>query len=174
LSYVDLMSDIRWSEADHVDRVEAFVRSSVTHTREHVLTRRTFALLFYLLAQSMPAGAQKDLMASLGRPLSPGALAELLSAAQAFDAADRLAVDARADSARLDAALDYEDARARLAAISPMPEEGDDEDAERRAALQALLDAASADTLALVAQRDEFREASAPPPVEELALEPAP
>lgn len=154
MSYVDLMSDVRWSEADHVARVEAFVRSTVTETREHVLTRRAIAFTFYVLAQGMPDGPSKTLLAQFGRPLTSAALNELAAAAQVFDAADTLALQARADSARLDAALDYEAAEAELEQLPPVPEDGSaDPDAERRAQLQAIVADASADTLDLVALR---------------------
>jgi hypothetical protein len=134
------MSDVRWTEADHVIRVESFLRRSIGFT-------------FYLFAQMLPAGPTKDMLASFGQPLTPAALAELTAAAQVFLQADALAAQARADAARLDLALDYEEAQAQLAALPAVPETGPDPDADRRAALQAVLAAASADTLALVASR---------------------
>lgn len=153
-SYVNMMDDIRWTEADHVARVESFLRSSVTHVREHVLLRRSIGFSFYLFAQMLPAGPTKDLLGSFGQPLSPAALAELTAAAQVFLQADALAAQARLDSAALDLALDYEQAQEKLAALPPVPTDGStDPNADARASLQAQLAAASADTLALVASR---------------------
>lgn len=168
-SYVDLMGDVRWSEPDHVTRVESGVRSDTTHTREHVLIRRSVSFAFYLIAQMLPAGhPAKDLVAQFGRTLTPAALAELQRAAAVFDTADVVAAQARVDAARLDLALDYEETRAALAALPAVPEEGEDPDAERRAELQALLAAASADTLELVAQRAAFRApVQQPDPIQE-------
>lgn len=156
-SYVDLMSDVRWTEADHVQRVESNVRKSVTHTREHVLLRRTSALLFYVLSQMLPDGQQKQLLASFGQQLTPAALAELSAAAGAFMQADLLAEQARVDASRLDLALDYEEAQAALAALPVAPQGAADPDAGRREQLQAQIAAASQDTLDLVAQRATYR-----------------
>jgi hypothetical protein len=165
VTYVDLMSDVRWSEADHVAAVEASVRSQVTHTREHVLLRRTIALVFYILSQMLPAGALQVMCATFGRPLDPAPLAELTAAAAVFLAADTLATQARGDGALLNAALDYEGARTTLAALPPPPTDGSpDTAADQRTALQAQLAAAGADTLALVAQRDAYRASLNPPP----------
>jgi hypothetical protein len=167
LSYVDLMSDVRWTEAEHVARVEAFLRSSVTHVREHVMLRRSLGFTFYLFAQLLPPGPTKDLLTPFGQPLTPAALAELTAAAQVFLQADVLAVQVRADSARLDGALDYEQAQASLTALPPTPVGAPDPAATLRAQLQAQLAAAGQDTLDLVAARKAFRAGAspeAPPP----------
>lgn len=182
MSYVDLNSNVRWKEADHVARIEEGVRSSVTHVREHVLLRRSISFMFYMLAQMLPDGTPtKPLLASFGQPLSAAALAELTAAAAVFAQADTDAIEARADSARLDLALDYEEAEVALALIveQPYPPRSDytegpdgdeayaqacaaidainavgaDERAAKRAPLQAVLDAATQDTLDLVAWR---------------------
>lgn len=197
MSYVDLMGNVRWTEPDHIERVEASVRSSTTHTREHVVIRRTLGFLFYIVAQMLPAGhPAKPLLASKGEPLSDAAMAELTAAAAVFNAADVLAVEARADSARLDLALNYEEAQAALAPLAdrPYPPRTDypagaagnaayteacasvdklnaadaEARAAKRAAPQAVVNAATQDTLDLVAQRAAFRARMQP------ALAPAP
>lgn len=115
MSYVDLMGDARWSEADHVERVETTLRAQVTHVREHVLIRRSLGLTFHILSQILPPGPERDLMASVGRPIAPSALPELMAAAEAFLMADDLADQARADGALLNRVLDHEQGIAPLA-----------------------------------------------------------
>jgi hypothetical protein len=164
MSYVDLNSNERWTEQKHVSRVDAETQDGLLLVRERVLTRRSIAFTLYLLAQMLPPGPTRDMVAQFGRPLSSAALAELLAAAQHLDAMDALAAQARADSALLDTALDYEEARTALAALPPAPTDGSaDPDADQRAASQAVLDGATADTLTLVAQRDAFRAPPADP-----------
>lgn len=154
MSYVDMMGDVRWTDAQHKERIEAIVRSQVTHTRDHVLIRRSISFAFYLLAQMLPAGhPAKAMVGQFGQALTPAALEELQAAAAVFLAADEEAGAARIDADRLHLALDYEEAHRALDALPPAPEEGEDPDADRRAALAAALDAASEDTLALVAMR---------------------
>lgn len=170
-TYVDMMGDIRWSEADHVARVEAVLRSTVTHTREHVMIRRMLALTFYVFGQILPDGApDKGLFQQFGQVPTPAALGELAQQAQAYVAMDALAAQARIDSALLDTALDYEDDQAALAALPPAPTDGTaDPDADQRAQLQAAIDSAPADTLALVADRAAYRASLNPAPADETA-----
>jgi hypothetical protein len=164
-SYVDLLSDERWTEQMHVARVDLQTQDGLLLVRERVLTRRSIAFAFYLLSQMLPAGAARDQVAQFGRPLSASALAELTAAAQHLDDMDALAAQARADGALLNSALDYEDARAGLAALPAAPTDGSaDPDADQRAALQAVLAAATRPTLDLVAQRDAWRAAQNPEP----------
>jgi hypothetical protein len=185
-----MMSDVRWTEQMHIDRVELELRSSVTHVREHVMLRRMMALTFYVFGQMLPAGdPNKAMFQQYGQLPTPAALAELEQQAQAYVAADALAVQARADSALLSAALDYEDWRAQQAALTPLPVPDPDTGImpddpltpderaaveAQRASLQSQMDGAAQATKDLVAQRDAYRASLLPPPPPEVPQEPAP
>lgn len=169
-----MMSDARWSEQQHVDRVELELRSTVTHVREHVMLRRMMALTFYVFGQILPAGPQKTMFQQYGQQPNAAALAELQQQALAFMTVDALAAQARADSALLDTALDFEGWRAQEAALPPpAPTDGTDDPLtpderatveQQRSELQAQMAAAAQPTLDLVAQRDAYRTAQNPPP----------
>lgn len=203
MSYVDLNSNVRWTEADHNEQIEKVIRKDVTHTREHVVIRRMFQMLLPLLAAMLPAAptdgrpdpyaSTRAALAGLVQhcvPVTPQQFAEILAAAGVFTQGDVDAAQVRIDSARLDLALDYEEADAALAALADRPypprvdyPEGSDGDAayaqacadvdatnaadaeERTAARiapQAVVDAATADTLDLVAWRAANRAGGIP------------
>jgi hypothetical protein len=146
-SYVDLHSDIRWSEAMHKDKIAAVLEAKVPHAREHVLFRRMFSL-FVLLA--LPAGHP---LRAKAKPLTPDQEAEVFAAAVAYTEVDELAVQVRLDSARLDKALDYEEAQRALDAL-PVAVDGEtDLHISERAELLAVLAAATPETLTLVVER---------------------
>jgi hypothetical protein len=157
MSYVDFNSNIRWSESMHKDKIASELEARMPHQREHVLYRRMISLLVLLGA---PAG--HPLRAKCKMP-TPAQMEEIYVAADAMNEIDDLAIQVRLDSARLDKALDYEEAQRALEAL---PEES-----EQRAALQAQLDEADADILALVAERAAFR---APEPAPDTVPQPEP
>lgn len=169
MSYVDLMGTVRWTEQDHTNRSEAYVRAQISHAREHILMRRLFAFLFYVIVAMLPDGSPlKDLLVPYAKPLPDAAVAELGAAAVVYGQSEAIADAGRADGARLNAVLDIEDVQAAIAAIPPAPADGgEDLLAEARAqahvALQALVDAAPADALQLLADRAAARAPAADP-----------
>lgn len=131
MSFVDLLSSDVWSEADIVRRTEALVRSEFSRDAETILVRKVQGV-------------------ALGVPLSAEDEAEVAAFRAVLLAAQAAGVEARADMVRLQAVLDHEAALGRL--VLPAIE-GDAEDAVERGAAQALVDGASAETLALYALR---------------------
>lgn len=172
-----MMGNVRWTEQMHQQASENDLREVVTHIREHVLDRRVLSVLGKCVALLMPpaptdgsADPFADVrpiiapMAAQFKPLTPAALLELGTAMLTMAGLDDLATQARADSALLDSALDYETERAQLAALPPAPTDGSvDPYADQRAALQNSMNAASADTTNLVSQRDSYRLANGTP-----------
>lgn len=155
MSYVDMKGFVRWTDPDHTSRSEAYVRARISHAREHILMRRLFAFVFYVIVQMLPEGNPlKALLTPFVRPLPQEALAEMGAAAQVYDGAEALANAGRADAARLHAALDYEDAQVALSALP----DGD----TNRPWFQAVVDAVTPETLALVAERAAFWASAAP------------
>lgn len=149
MSYVDLMSRQRWMERDHVNRTEAIVRSQISAEEETIINRKySGALGGYLVL-----GAQDN--------------ADILRLKQVTEAAQLEGRQARVDAARLHQVLDIEEAKARLDAIPPPPEVGEDPHAQARteasAAHQALLTAAPPDVQQLLATRNP-----PPPPKEKV------
>lgn len=136
------------------------------------MIRRMLALTFYVFGQLLPDGApNKAMFQQYGQMPTEAALLELAQQAQAYVASDVLAAQARADSALLTDALDYEDLRAQQAALTPLPVPDPDTgitpddpltpddraavEAER-AALQAQMEAFAQATKDLVTQRDAY------------------
>lgn len=152
MSFVDLMGNDRWSDADITRRTESMVREHFSAAEEMILARRVTGqgLGFY----AMTAADQ----------------AELVHFVTVVETARQEGIAARADAALLDAALDLEAAQTRVA--QPVPDlpamvTSTDEagsaveianpalaqDAADRAAAQAVIDAASQPARDLVAQR---------------------
>jgi hypothetical protein len=151
MSFVNLMADVRWSEHDIVQRMEAMIREHCSATEELILHRK-------MLGASIDA-----------YDLSAGEQAEIASYASVCAVAQQAGRDARADMALLAQVLDAEAAQARLARpqVEPVLSEGEepavlnqpelDADAAERAAVQALLDAAPQPVLDLMAARAAAR-----------------
>jgi hypothetical protein len=166
MSFVDLMADHRWSEADIVNRTEAMVREYFTVASERILNR-------------------KMLGTSMGYVLSPEEQVELAQFQAVVLGAQAEGLQARADMALLAAALEVEAAQARLAqpAVQPVwqpTEEGDevlvnqqelDADTTQRLEAQAVVDAASTAALDLVQLRALNRPAPEPAPEPEEPIE---
>lgn len=162
MSFIDLMADHRWSEADIVNRTEAMVRKEFTAEAERILSRKVL-------------GAGMGYIMTAAEQAEVGRFQATVFAAQAEGNA------ARADMALLEAVLALEAAQARLAlpAVEPVlsePAEGEpevtnqaelDADTAERASAQATVDAASPVALALAAERAARRAPSEAKPVEE-------
>jgi hypothetical protein len=131
-SFINLLANDVWSDADMLNRTEAMIRSEFPDQAVAILNRKATGAL---LGQYRLTDEEK---------------AELQRYAEASDEARQALAAAQADMARLTLALDFEAARARLA----LPEVSDDE----RAAAQAIVDGASDDTLDLVALRNPVPE----------------
>lgn len=148
MSFVDLMGNDKWSEADIVRRTEAMVRAEVSADAETILNRKLQG-------------------ASIGQyVLTPEDQAEINRFNSVVFGAQTAGAEARADMAKLQAVFDYEAAQARLALPvydgpatitdgegNTVPNPAIALDAEERTAAQAVIDAASVDTLALAALR---------------------
>ncbi|HJV54318.1 MAG TPA: hypothetical protein VJ652_22835 [Noviherbaspirillum sp.] len=143
-SFVDLMGNDVWSEADIVNRTEALVRSEFSRDAEMILQRKATGALLgqYVMTE--------EEQAELARFATVTALAR------------KAGVDARADMALLRAALDVEAAQRRRALpVFDGPEALEDGspnpavqvDADERTGAQAVIDAAAPETLDLVAAR---------------------
>lgn len=147
-SFVSLHGTDVWSEHDIVRRTEAMIRSEFSAEAEAILNRKATG-------------------AALGQyALTADEQVELAAYMAASEAARQAGIAARADMAKLQAALDYEAAVARLAQ-EPVTEpatvldgEGNEvpnpaiaADAAERRTAQAVIESASADTLALVVLR---------------------
>lgn len=94
---VDLMADVRWSEADIVNRMEGLIREQCSAVEEQILTRKMLGAS--IGAYSLTASEQAEI----------GAYAAVCAGAQA---AGR---QARLDAALLDRVLDHELGIAQLA-----------------------------------------------------------
>ena len=163
MSFVDLMANDRWSDADITARTEAMLRSQFSAVDEQILNRDF-------------TGALSGLA-----PMTP----ELQARAAAFKAAAEAArlegVAARADMALLEQVFALEAAQRRLALpqVEPVLSEGAepyvtnqaaiDLDVAERAAAQAVVDAASIDAKNLALLR-----APVPEPTPEPTPEPLP
>lgn len=157
MSYVDLMSNDRWSEVDHIRRTEAMVREHWSPDDEAIINRKVVGAL---LGQNV---------------LTVQDQADIANFKTVTEAAQSAGIDARVDAALLNSALDIEEARTRLALIPPAPTEPDpetgelppDDFADARAAAQAEVDdltsAASTEVLALLDQRASYRASLNPP-----------
>lgn len=156
-SFINLMANDVWSDADITNRTEAMVRSEFSATTEGIINRKVSG-------------------AGLGAyTLTLADQAEIGYFAQVTQAAAMAGMAAKADMILLQSALDYEAAQERLAqlpitepatvtitdtdgATTEAPNPAIAADAEERAAAQAVLDAVFVYTLELVALRN-------PPPV---------
>lgn len=153
-SFVNLMGDLLWSEADIVNRMESMIREHCSPTEELIIHRKMIGAAFGMYELS----GQEEVEIAL--------YAGVCSQAQLAGRA------ARADMALLATALAVEAAQARLA--QPEPEEEDAADVEARAQAQALIDNAGAEVLALVQDRAAARALAAPPPEPVIEPEPQP
>lgn len=140
VSFIDLMANDVWSEADIIRRAEAMIRSEFPAEIETILNRKIAGAMIgeYVLTE--------DEQADVARYKIVAQQAQIEGAA------------ARADMALLADVMAHEAALRRLAE----PDLADEE----RAAVQALVDAASPEVLSLYALRN--------PPVEEVADEALP
>lgn len=152
MSFINLMANDVWSDADITNRTEAMVRSEFSAATEGIINRKVSGA--GLGAYALTAGDQAEI----------GRFAVVTQAAATEGAA------ARADMRRLQSARDHEHAAARLVEPVPdlpptitltvdgttteVPNPAIAADAAERAAAQSVLDAAAPDTLALVALRN--------------------
>ncbi len=141
MSFVDLLGNDVWSEADIVRRTEALVRREFSRDAETILVRKVQGV-------------------ALGVPLSAEDEAEVAAFRAVVQSAQAEGVEARADMALLQTVLVHEAALARLAL--PVVE-GDALDAAEREAAQALVNGASAETLSLYAMRHPVPEPEGEP-----------
>lgn len=133
-SFINLMGNDVWSEADIVSRTEAMVRGVVSATDERIINRKLQGAMLGQYTLSIQEQEEVE------------RFARVTHEAQAAGAA------ARADMALLLGALNVEAALRRLAQpVADPAEEGDD---AARASAQAVVDAASPQVLALVALRN--------------------
>lgn len=134
-SFINLLENDVWSEADIINKTEAELHSVCSKTNELILSRK---MIGFSLGRMIPTAQEQ---------------AELTAYEIAAYQAQQSGIAARADMVRLQAALDYERAHARLAL--PIPQEGDTAaDAEERSSAQAIVNAATSETLELVALRN--------------------
>lgn len=145
MSFVNLMANDIWSDADITRRTEAMVRSEFSLEAETILNRKVVA---------MSVGEYSP---------TPADLAEMDRFRTVVEAAQAEGVAARADMALLLDTMAYEAAMRRLA--QPVIED-DEQDAAERAEAQAVVDAASQEVIDLYALRN--------PPVPEPLPEPEP
>jgi hypothetical protein len=160
MSFVNLMVDVRWSEHDIVQRMEAMIREHCSATEELILHRK-------MLGASINA-----------YDLSAGEQAEIATYAGVCAVAQQAGRDARADMALLTQAFDVEAAQRRLALpqVEPILDPEDPAlvlnglevfaDQEQRTTAQALIDAAAQAVLDLVAARAAARAAPSEPEVQ--------
>ena len=123
MSFVDLMANDVWSEADIVRRTEAMIRSEFSLEAETILNRK---VLGYSLGTYTPTPADQ---------------AEIARYDQVAKDAQAAGVQARADMALLQEVFLMEEAQRRL--DQPIPEEPDEQDEAERAEAQAVIDGAS-------------------------------
>ena len=133
MSFIDLMANDIWSDADITNRTEAMLRSQFSLIDEQVLNRKISgaALGSYVLTD-----ADQQEIEAFG--------AAALAAQQA-------GIEARADMALLRQVFALEAAHRRLALP---PVEDDESDAAERAEAQAVIDAATPEAAALYEQRN--------------------
>jgi hypothetical protein len=129
-SFIDLMANDNWSDADIVRRTEAILSSQFPNSQ--ILQRKVQGQM--LGQYTLTADEQAQLQAYAAASFAAGADAD----------------QARADMDLLRRTWAVEAAQTRLA--QPVVD-GDDQDAAERAAAQAVIDAATPDALALAAQR---------------------
>lgn len=136
MSFVDLMKNDVWSDADITTRTEAMVRAEFSVERELILNRKM---------QGAAAGVY---------PLSPEEQMEAQRFQQVCFLAQQEGVAARRDMALLSEALACEAAARRLAQ-EPVSDadEGYEQDLEERVQAEAVLAGAPAEVLELVAKR---------------------
>jgi hypothetical protein len=142
-SFINLMANDVWSDADITRRTEAMVRTEFSLEAETILNRKVAGIS---LNQYTPTDADLDEMARFK---------------EVVDDAQSEGVLARADNALLSQTMLYEAAMRRLD-MEPIPDDIQDE-AERADAL-ALIDAASPEVVALYALRN--------PPKDDVPVEP--
>lgn len=157
-SFVNLLGNDVWSEADIVNRTEAELHGQVSKEVELILSRK---MIGFSLGRMIPTAQEQ---------------ADLTTYEIAAYRAQQSGIAARADMALLQLALDYEQAQARLLwpiltkpamimiinelhAYVEIINPAIAVDAAERVAAQAVLDAATPETLALMALRNP------PPPV---------
>lgn len=159
MSYVDLMSNVRWTERQHLARTQAMVRQAYSFDDELVLIR-------IMLGK----------VAGLYTP-TPDEEAQVANMQQVLLAARQAGVEGRADAAKLAAALDIEALKAAVDAIPPTPQPTDEDPnpvdpyADQRATAQVAYDtayqAATPDVQQLLADRAAYLRVPSARPVEE-------
>ncbi len=132
-SFINLMANDIWSEADIIRRTEAMIRSEFSLDVETILNRKVLGIS---IGTYTPTDAD---------------LAEIARYDQVAKAAQAAGVAARVDMALLLQTMDYEKAMRRLA-LPPI--EDDEQDAAERAEAQAVVDAASQEVVDLYALRN--------------------
>lgn len=146
-SFIDLMADHDWSDADILNRCEAMKRSQFSDQEEQILNRKEHGVERGLYVMSPDESAEQQAFEYLAFQLQ------------------QLRVQATADRDLLRAARAVEAAQADLASLPPAPSDGSpDPVADQRAADQAVIAAASQPTLDLVAQRAAYIASLTPAP----------
>lgn len=158
MSFVDMMKDDVWTEADVVNRTENMIRSKYSQAEELILNRKMSGVFSGLYSLTADEQAElQDFNVTIVQSRAAG-------------------VSARADMALLQLALNVEAVQRQLDAI-PADAVIDSKDdpvlkttkqqqnatlASQRASLQATIDAAAQTTKDLVAQRKTYRDALNP------------
>ena len=148
MSFVDLMANDVWSEADITRRTESMIRAEFSAEAETILNRKVSGMVLGIYA---PTEAEQI---EMGRYQ------------MAVEAARVAGQEARADMALLAAVMGMEQARRRL----DQPVLSDDlsdadtlaQDATERAAAQAVIDAAAPEVLALFDARNPRADGGSP------------
>jgi hypothetical protein len=147
-SFINMMADHDWSDADMDNRIRAVLASHVSIERQDEL--RTIMI-----------GHIAGIRVATPKELGEVALVKTIAEEQGLQI-----IQARLDMALLRKAFAYEKAQARLA----LPELSEEDyiytdrmrDAQERISAQAVLDAAEQEVLDLVAERAAFRAANNP------------
>ena len=146
MSFIDLMADHVWSDADITNRTEAMVSSRYSAVERDILQRKVSGALL---------GAHV---------LTPDEVAAIADFQQVAEDARQAGVDARADMALLQQALDAEAAARRLAV--PPADPPTEQDGFERQAAEAVLEAVTPEVQALVDARAAARAPLEPEPQE--------
>ena len=141
MSFINLLADDVWSEADIVRRTEAMIYSQFSREQEAILNRKATG-------------------AALGQyTLTTEELADLQRYAQVTEDARQAGNSARADMALLMQVIDVEAAMRRLAVPEVEPDDDNEayveEDQAERQAAQSVIDNASSEVMGLIEQRNQ-------------------
>lgn len=151
--FVDLRSSVRWTELDVRNRTELILEGAYPVSTQRILARKADV---YQLSRLLTLLPDPELPLPV-YSLSLEEKQEILAFGQFSILCGALKDVMWARAQRLTGALDYEDTRTALSTLPPPLEGEPDPFVDARIALQAILDAATPETVALVAERDAWR-----------------